>query len=630
MASAKKHYSLTTSNFQLMQQDNYSFNIKQTALPSRGRGLFLLLTGYRGLYLAALVGVGLAALANTGVYLVVGRFVDNVLPSGNIVNQLPLYALGVVGLALLQGLFSATSGRWAAFASERVVKRLRDFLYDHLQRLSFTYHDRMQTGELLSRATSDVDTIRKLFAEQAIGIGRIATLFLVNFSVLLWIDVRYALVSVAVIPFVLAISYIFFAVIGRRYEKFQEQEAQLTNQLQEALAGVRVVRAFGRSQHEIERFEVENHKKYLEGKNLTRAHAAYWPSTDLLCGGQVVFSLWYGARMALNDEISIGLFIVSIGLVNQLIWPIRNLGRFLSEISMALVSFGRIRDIIEQTREPLTDANSITPPATIHGDITFKNLNFNYAGEETTVLHDINFELAAGQTVALLGSTGSGKTTLVNLLPRFYDYANGSITLDGIELNRYPRDFLRQRIGIVMQEAFLFATTIRENITYGAGREVSDDEVFAAAEAAAVHDVILGFPDGYDTVVGERGVTLSGGQKQRVALARTILQQPDILILDDSTSAVDTETETQIRDAMLGAADNRTTFIIAHRIQSVMHADLILVMDKGHITERGSHYELLEQGGTYRRIYELQASIESDLAAEINFVGTQHAAPLPA
>ncbi len=600
-----------------MQQDNDSFNLKQTAVPQRARGLWLLLTGYRGLYSAALFGVGLAALANTGMYLVIGRFVDEVLPSDNIYGQLPFYALGIVVLALLQGLFSAISGRWAAFASERVVKRLRDFLYDHLQRLSFTYHDRMQTGELLSRSTSDVDTIRKLFAEQAIGIGRIIALFIVNFGVLLWINVRYAFFSIAVIPFVLAISYIFFSVIGRRYEKFQEQEARLTNQLQEALAGVRVVRAFGRSEHEIERFETENYEKYLKGKNLTRAHAAYWPSTDLLCGAQIVFSLWFGARMALNSEISVGLFIVSIGLVNQLIWPIRNLGRFLSEISMALVSFGRIRDIIEQGREPITNAKSIRPPATLNGDIVFKKLNFNYAGEETTVLHDISFELTAGQTVALLGSTGSGKTTLVNLLPRFYDYTSGSITLDGVELNRYPRNFLREQIGIVMQEAFLFATTIRENILYGARRAVTDEEVFAAAKAAAVHDVILGFPDGYDTIVGERGVTLSGGQKQRVALARTILQQPAILIMDDSTSAVDTETETQIREAMLGAAESRTTFIIAHRIQSVMHADLILVMDKGRITERGTHHELLARGGTYRRIYELQASIESDLEAEI-------------
>ncbi len=600
-----------------MQQDNDSFNLKQTVVPQRWRGLWLLLTGYRGLYLAAILTVGLAALSNMGMYLVIGRFVDQVLPSENIFAQLPIYALGVVALALLQGLFSAGSGRWAAFASERVVKRLRDFLYDHLQRLTFTYHDRMQTGELLSRATSDVDTIRKLFAEQAIGIGRIATLFFVNFAALLWIDVTYALVSVSVIPFIFVISYIFFSVIGKRYEQFQKQEAKLTNQLQEALAGVRVVRAFGRTEHEIERFERENYNKYLEGKNLTRAHAAFWPSTDILCGGQVVLSLWFGARMALNGEISTGLLLTSIGLVNQLIWPIRNLGRFLSEISMALVSFGRVRDIIEQTREPLSDTNSIDPPATLDGDITFKNLNFNYAGEETTVLHDINFELHAGQTVALLGSTGSGKTTLVNLLPRFYDYTDGSITLDGIELNCYPRDFLREQIGIVMQEAFLFATTIRENITYGAGREVSDDEVFAAAEAAAVHDVILGFPDGYDTVVGERGVTLSGGQKQRVALARTILQQPSILIMDDSTSAVDTETETQIREAMVGSAESRTTFIIAHRIQSVMHADLILVMHKGHIIERGTHQELLAQAGTYRRIYELQASIESELEVEI-------------
>ncbi len=604
------------------------FDLKETVTDSnqRGRwwGLMRLLTGYRWLYTAAIFIVGLAAIANTGIYLLISKFVDEVLTLDDFGNLLPLYALGVIGLALAQGLFSYLSGRWAGQVSERVTQRLRDYLYDHLQRLSFTQHDRIKTGEMLARTTSDVDTIRKVFAEQAIGFGRILFLFIVSFTALAILNLQLALWSTIIIPVLLLTSYIFFLQVGKRYEAFQAQESVLTSRLQESLAGVRVVRAFARQEFERERFATENEEKWRAGLKLTRAHAAFWPSTDLISGAQVVLSLYMAGTMVISNTISIGEFIASIGLVNQLIWPVRNVGRLLSEISMGLVSFGRISTILKLDREAPTTTDTITPSAPLRGDIAFNNVNFRYLSEDAdtelpVVLHDISFTIGAGQTVALLGSTGSGKTSLVNLLPRFYDYLDGSITLDGIELNRYPRDFLRQNIGIVMQEPILFAASIRDNIKYGAQREVSDDEVFAAAEAAAVHDVILGFPKGYETVVGERGVTLSGGQKQRLTLARTILTRPSLLILDDATSAVDTETESRIRNALLGSHSDQsvTTFIIAHRIQSVMHADLILVMDEGRIIERGTHADLLAHDGTYSRIYDLQAGIEDDLQAEI-------------
>ena len=604
--------------------NNNDFDIKQTQTDQRWRGMLRLMTGYRWLYAAAIVIVGLSALANTGIYLLISKFVDEVLPLERMGYRLPLYAFAVIGLALIQGSFSYLSGRWAALVSEQVVQKLRDFLYDHMQRLSFSTHDGQQTGELLSRATSDVDTVRKVFAEQGIGFGRIFFLFIVNFTALAFLNLRLALFSIIALPLLGVTSAFFFRAVEKRYQAFQEQESALTSRLQESLAGVRVVRAFARQEYETERFAHENNAKWRAGLKLTRAHAAFWPSTDLISGAQVVLSLYVAGSMVLNDVLSVGDFIASIGLVSQLIWPVRNVGRLLSEISMGMVSFGRISEIIRHDREQMADAKTIQPQRMIRGAVRFSNVNFQYAaqriGEQPIVLHDISFSAEAGQTIAILGSTGSGKTTLVNLLPRFYDYHNGSITLDDVELNRYPRDFLRKNIGIVMQEAFLFAATIRDNIKYGAMREVSDDEVYAAAQAAAVHDVILGFPKGYDTVVGERGVTLSGGQKQRIALARTILKQPKLLILDDATSAVDTETESKIRDALVGAqaALPITTFIIAHRIQSVMHADLILVMDEGRIIERGTHSQLLAQNGTYSRIYALQAGIEADLQAELD------------
>jgi len=305
--------------------------------------------------------------------------------------------------------------------------------------------------------------------------------------------------------------------------------------------------------------------------------------------------------------------------VTQIIWPIRNLGRLIADVSTGLVSYGRILQIVRQEREPLT-AGSHRPGKPVRGAVRFEHVDFTYEGEEEQVLHGISFSVEPGQVVALLGGTGSGKTSLVNLLPRFYEYTDGRILLDGVELKAYPRDYLREQIGIVMQEPFLFSLTIRENITYGVTREVTEAEIEAAARAAAVHDVILSFPKGYETMVGERGVTLSGGQKQRVTLARTFLRNPRLLILDDATSSVDTETEAEIRAALDRLMESRTTFLIAHRIQSVMNADLVLVLENGHIVQRGRHDTLVNVPGTYQRIYDLQSRIEDELEADLSTV----------
>jgi ATP-binding cassette subfamily B protein len=296
----------------------------------------------------------------------------------------------------------------------------------------------------------------------------------------------------------------------------------------------------------------------------------------------------------------------------------RNLGRLIVQMSTGLVSFGRVVQVIRQEQEPLEEG-AVAPPDSVRGEIAFRDVGFAYDSGDghQPVLRDISFRVEPGQSVALLGATGSGKTTLVNMLPRFYDYISGSLTLDGAELKDYPRHYLRQQIGIVEQEPFLFSRSIRDNITYGVGREVSDSEVETAARAAAIHDTIMAFPDGYNTLVGEKGVTLSGGQKQRVAIARTLLKDPCILILDDSTSSVDTATEAEIRAALEHLMQGRTTFIIAHRIQSVMNADLILVLDHGRIVQRGKHEELMAERGSYRRIYDMQARIEVELEREL-------------
>lgn len=619
-----------------------TFDLKETLSQNRVVGLWKLMTGYKGIYLGAVVAIMLGTLAQTGIYYLLRYFIDDVLLQQTIGLIVPWIALGFLGLAALQGTFTFLSGRWAAYTAEGIAKRVRNYLYDHIQRLTLTYHDQTQTGELIQRATSDVDAFRLFFAEQAIGTGRIVMLFLINWIGILYLNIYLGLMSVLIIPVVILLSVYFFKKVGIAFERFQEQEAVVSNRFQENMTGVRVVKAFARQTYEIERFDKENQEKYRRGIVFGYLHGSFWPLTDILCAFQMLFGFYLGATMAIAGTISVGTYLAYAGMVIQIIWPIRNLGRLMTQMSTAAVAFGRVSDIVMQDREPL-DQGTHTPEQGVRGHIKFDNVTFAYEAVEHSqamaaantisdmvlaqqkglklgekVLHNISFEVQAGQTVALLGATGSGKSSLINLLPRYYDYNEGSITIDGVELREYPRAYLRQQIGTVQQEPFLFSRTIRENIAYGLNREVSDEEVYAAAKAAAVHDVIMTFPEQYNTLVGERGVTLSGGQKQRITLARTLLKNPRILILDDATSSVDTETESQIRDALQTLMTNRTTFIIAHRIQSVMTADLILVMHDGRIVQRGTHDELMKEDGIYRRTYDMQARIEDELQAELD------------
>jgi ATP-binding cassette subfamily B protein len=594
-------------------------DLKSTLSKYRIVGLWRMLKGYQGIYVGAFICIGLAALSQTMFYFLLRYFTDNVLGRPEAQDQLVFVAAGFILLALFQGFFTFMGGRWAAKTSESVIRRLRDYLYDHIQRLSFAYHDKTPTGDLIQRSTSDVDTMRRFFGEESLGIGRIVFLFVVNFAALLTLNVRLALISVVVVPLIVLMSIYFFRKIGQRYEIFQEEEAKLSTTLQENLTGVRVVRAFARQEFEKDKFEVTNRGRYISGRKLLLLHALYWPSTDIIVQVQLIIGYAIGATMAINGTITIGTFLAYMGMLTWIMWPIRNIGRLIVQMSMALVSFDRVSDIIREDREPM-DAGTHKPDGRLRGEIVFDNVRFAYA-EDLPVLNGISFRLEPGQAVALIGPTGSGKTSLVNLLPRFYEY-QGSIKVDGVELREYPRRYLREQIGIVQQEPFLFSRSIRDNITYGVHREVTDEEVYRAAQAAAVHDVILTFPEGYATTVGEKGVTLSGGQKQRVTLARTLLKDPAIMILDDATSSVDSETEGVIRDALEELIPGRSTFIIAHRIQSVMEADMILVLDKGAIVQSGKHDELLAQEGTYRRIYDLQSQIEDELEQDLATVVT--------
>jgi ATP-binding cassette subfamily B protein len=592
-------------------------DLQEAVTENHFAGIWRLLRGYRLVYAGAILGVGIAAFARTGTYLLLGYFVDEVLVSDNSQFTVIQVALAFIGLSLVMGIFAFISGALAGRTAESIAKRVRDYMFDHIQHLTFTYHDQTNTGELVQRSTSDIDAIRRFFADQAIGIGRISLLFLVNFAALLWIDWRLALISVIVVPFTIALSIIFFGRVSKAYEKYQEQDAILSNRLQENLTGVRVVKAFARQAYEIDKFETENWEKYLRGKRLLLMHSSYWPISDIMTGIQMLAGFTIGALMAINGSITVGQYITYAGLLIWILWPIRNLGRLIVQMSSGLVSFDRVMTVVKEQREPL-DTGDYLPEDTVIGALDFIDVAFAYDdAPDISVLQEINFLVKPGQVIALLGSTGSGKTTLANLLPRFYEYTAGKILLDGVELKRYTRNFLRSQIGIVEQEPFLFSRTIRENITYGIDHDVPQEEVEDAARAAAVHEAIMTFPDKYDTLVGEKGVTLSGGQKQRVAIARTIMKNSRILILDDATSSVDLETEADIRQALENLMENRTTFIIAHRIQSVMKADLILVLDKGRIIQMGTHDELLTQEGVYQKIYDIQTQIDAELEKEV-------------
>jgi len=602
------------------------FDFRNALTKNRIAGIWRMMSDFRLPYAGATAALAVSATAKTCTYLLLGYFADKVLTqqvyvAGTLNKTLAVIGAGFVGFALVEGSFSYLSGRLAAYTAEGISQRLRDFLFDHIQRLSFSYHSQTPTGDLIERVTSDVDALRRFFSEEAIGIGRIVLLFVINWAAILSLNVRLGLVSVTVIPFILLVSLWFFKKETKLYEDYQAQEAILSTTLQENLTGVRVVKAFARQGYEMNKFEKDNWAKFLKGRLLLIMHALFWPLSDLVLGFQMLFGFVFAALMAIHGAITIGDYLAYVGLVVWLIWPIRNLGRMIVQTSTGMVSYGRLMEIVKQTREPL-DEGRIRPKSPVKGDIVFENVSFMYEDGKLDALKAISFHVKPGQSIALLGSTGSGKTSLVNLLPRFHEYTGGHILLDGIELKDFPRDYLRSQIGIVQQEPFLFSRSIRENILYGVGRSVSNEEIERTAKAAAIHNVILTFPDGYSTLVGEKGVTLSGGQKQRLTIARTLLKNPRILILDDSTSSVDTETEAEIRAALYELMEDRTTFIIAHRIQSVMDADLILVLDKGEVVQMGTHDELVaDQDGIYRRVYDIQTRIDEELENEISLVG---------
>ena len=419
------------------------YDLRKALSDNKLVGLWRMLVDYRLAYTAATIALAISALARTLTFLLLRYFADTVLGSrtyafGTLNQTLAVIALGFVGLACFEGLFSYLSGRLAAYTAEGITRRTRDYLFDHIQRLSFAYHSKTPTGDLIERVTSDVDSMRRFFSEQAIGVGRIALIFIINFAALLSLHQRLAWISIIAIPVVLGVSLWFFKIVTKRYEKYQEQEAILSTTLQENLTGVRVVKAFARQEYEREKFDGNNIEKFRRGRRLLQMHSLFWPLSDIVLGFQMLAGFVYGATLAINGDITMGTYLAYSGLIVQLIWPIRNLGRIIVQASTGLVSYGRLMEIVKQDRETLLEGR-IQPQGPARGDLVFKNVSFMYSDGKSDVLKDISFHVKSGQAVALLGSTGSGKTTLMNLLPRFHEYTGGSILLDGEELSDYPR-----------------------------------------------------------------------------------------------------------------------------------------------------------------------------------------------
>lgn len=535
--------------------------------------------------------------------------IDSVLGSDQypfLSEHLWIMALLVIGVAVMSGIFLYVGRVGTALAGETFAKNMRDALFVHVQKLPMSWHDKNQTGDIIQRCTSDVEVIRNFVVTQLLEVFRTSFLVIVSFAMMMSMNVKLSLIVLSFVPVVVLYSAIFYRLIARRFTDADEAEGELSTVVQENATGVRVVRAFGREKFEMDRFREKNDAFAKLWIKLGTLSGLYWGVGDLITGLQVVTIIVLGAVEAVRGTISVGEFVAFASYNTTLVWPIRGLGRILSDMSKAGVSFERVDYIIRGEEEGYSEQKRKAEQLT--EDIQFSHVSFSYEGGQD-VLSDVSFEIPAGTTFGILGGTGSGKSTIVQLLTRLYECEEngGTIRIGGRDIREIPLEELRDKVGMVLQEPFLYSRTIKENIC-ASRPDASMEEIRKAAQIACVDDAIMSFPDGYDTLVGERGVTLSGGQRQRVAIARMLLSRAPVMVFDDSLSAVDAKTDYQIRLALKKERGDSTLILISHRITTLMGADQIMVLNHGKIEELGTHEELIEREGIYRKIYEIQMS----------------------
>ena len=586
------------------------------------------LQGSKG-YFAAAVAASLASTVLNALTPQIFRFsIDEVL-GGKGGSRLPVnlweLAWMIVAVAVASGLFTYVSRTNTAKAGENFAKNLRDTLFIHVQKLPMKWHDRNQTGDIIQRCTSDVEVIRGFVVTQLLEVFRTVFLVITSFAMMFSMNVKLSCVVLLFVPVVIVYSTVFYKLIAKRFTIADEAEGELSTVVQENATGVRVVRAFGREQFEMERFDEKNKAFASLWIRLGTLSGLYWGIGDLITGLQVVAVIIFGVAQAVNGAISVGEFIAFAAYNSTLVWPIRGLGRILSDMSKAGVSFERVDYIIRSREEAYGEEadgkeadgkeadgkEADGKEAGMSGgryDISFQHVTFGYE-EGKEVLRDISFTVPQGRTFGVLGGTGSGKSTIIQLLSRLYELEDkgGCIYIGSMKIQDIPIEELRRNIGMVLQEPFLYSRSIRENIAASVP-DATMEEIRHAARIACVDEAIMGFPDGYETLVGERGVTLSGGQKQRIAIARMLLRRTPIMIFDDSLSAVDSQTDYEIRRALKEHMREATVILISHRVTSLMGADEIMVLSQGRIEECGTHEELIQRNGIYRRIYEIQMS----------------------
>lgn len=527
-------------------------------------------------------------------------------------SHLGIIAWVVALLAVGGALFRCINMLFNSKGAENFVQNMRNGLFSHIQRLPFSWHMKHQTGDIIQRCTSDVDMIKNFVSEQLTAVFRIVLMIVLSLVFMMSMNRTLTLVAAVFIPIVGGYSFFFHAKIRERFLQCDENEGVLSTIAQENLTGIRVVRAFGREKFEKDRFEKQNQIYTNEWMRLCTILSLFWGTGDLASGLQIMLIVVIGSYLCVTGGMTAGEFIAFVSYNMMLIWPVRHLGRTISEMSKAGVSVERIRYIMNSEAEQDPE-NALTPD--MKGDIEFRNVTFGYG--DIPVLEEVSFHIPQGTTFGILGGTGGGKSTLMYLLNRLYDLPkeNGQILINGVDIAEMKGEWVRQHVGMVLQEPFLFSRTLSENI--GIAREKATlSEIREAARVACLDHSVMEFSKGYDTLVGERGVTLSGGQKQRTAIARMLMQNTPIMVFDDSLSAVDAETDARIRQALKSNLGDSTVIMIAHRVTTLMHADCILVLDKGKVAEMGSHEELMAKQGIYSRIYEMQMTLEGEVEAD--------------